>query len=445
MKIPTSPPDINSVIREKLVADPRWLSLVLAHSNIVDDEGLYLHWEDFRFKPTPEGFSAEEWWAVTRTARYTAGRAVPFHDRDGETFGFCEPPALNAILHELDMNAGGSLGTDAAGLSAGEGQAFLVRSLAEEPFASSLIEGAATTRQIAKKMIFDNRPPRTRDERMVLNNYRAMEFVKAHKADSWSMPLLLELHRIVTEGTMDDPNDAGRLRTDDDIRVVDDTSGEFQHQPPPAAALRDRLEAVIRFANEAPGANHWLHPLVKAFILHFMLSYEHPFVDGSGRVARAMFYWAALKAGYRLTEYLSISSAIAESRIAYGKTFLEVETDGADLTYFLVYHARILKLAIERLTTYVARKRAEVAKVEKALSSGTFNARQSWLINEFVRRRMARITISGYLAHYPVSYITARTDLERLVAAGLCKKSKSGKESLYRPAAGLEKRLTETV
>jgi hypothetical protein len=141
--------------------------------------------------------------ATTRLSRHGASQQIGLVDSDGNYFSFCDPAPLKATLRELDMNAGGALGADDTALSTGEGKTYLARSLAEEPFASSFIEGAATTRQIAKKLIFEGRRPRTKDERMVLNNYRAMQFIKARKDDPLTIPMLLELHKIVTEETMD--------------------------------------------------------------------------------------------------------------------------------------------------------------------------------------------------------------------------------------------------
>lgn len=441
MKFPAVPPSIEKLLNAKFSAGPLWLTNLLRHGALTDDQGRYLHWEDLRYKLAPAGMSSEEWWLATKLARSAASHDVSLRDKNGKKFVFCETPILKAALRHLDMNCGGELATDDFSLSRGEGKLHLVRSLAEEPFSSSLIEGAATTRQIAKKLIFENRQPRTKDERMVLNNYRAMEFVKARTQDPLSLEMLLELHRLVTQDTLPNPADAGRLRTSDDVQVVDDTDNEILHQPPLAAELPARLESVIRFANEKPADKDFVHPLLKAFILHFMLSYEHPFVDGNGRVARSLFYWSVLREGYWLMEYVSISSIIAQARIAYGKTFLYVETDGADLTYFLVYHAKILQDAIEQLKKFVVSKRAEVSAITHRISDDTFNHRQSWLLNEFVRRRLTTTTIGDYQARHGVSYLTARADLETLVAGNFLLKSKSGKTSLYRPAAHIEKRL----
>lgn len=432
-------------MKAALEADPDRFYRFMAASP-VDDAGRYLHWDELRFKKPPQGFAPEEWWAATQMARSAAGQQINLVDKLGVKFSFCETPPLKATLRNLDMNAGGALASDAVGLSAGEGRLYLTRSLAEEPFASSFIEGAATTRKIAKELVLEGRKPRTKDERMVLNNYRAMQFVKDHKDEPLSLLLLLELHRIVTADTLDNPADAGRVRAGDDVRVVDDTNNEVLFQPPAAADLPARLERLIAFANDKPEANRWVHPLMHAFMLHFALSYEHPFVDGNGRVARALFYWAALKAGYWLIEYVSISSVIAEAPIQYGRSFLYTETDGGDLTYFLLHQADILDTAVTRLMAYVERKRSEVAAFQKRLADkrrpDAFNHRQSWLLNEFARDRLDRVKVEEYATRNAVSYLTARNDLEALVKAHLVGRRKIGRVVEYRPVRDLVDRLT---
>ncbi|RYG97311.1 MAG: Fic family protein, partial [Alphaproteobacteria bacterium] len=364
MRVPNQPPDRQTALDAILKEDSQRVRTFFENSKPVDDKGRYLHWDELRFKPLPDGLSAVQWWAATKLARHIIQQPLALKDKFGNPFRYCEPQVLKVILRFLDMNAGGALGADATAVSAHEGRAHLTRSLAEEPFASSFIEGAATTRQIAKQLIFEGRQPKTRDELMVLNNFRAMEFVKQFRGQKLRLDFLLELHNIVTKGTMDDPADSGRIRTNDDIQVVDDTNGEILHQPPPAADLLVRLELLFEFANDDSEGAHWVHPLLKAMMLHFMLAYEHPFVDGNGRVARALFYWYALKQGYWLLEYVSISSVIAEAKIEYGRSFLFVESDESDLTYFLCNQANTLKKAVERLHSYVERKKKEVQGLE---------------------------------------------------------------------------------
>ncbi|WP_292085485.1 MULTISPECIES: Fic family protein [unclassified Brevundimonas] len=446
MKIPARPPKLYETFERIAKQDPSRLARLLANPSMVDEKGRYLHWDDFRFKLGVEGISSEEAWVALKIARNAASQKIGITDTKGTEFTFSEPPKLKETLRHLDMNAGGSLASDQQSLTSGEGKLYLTQSLAEEPFASSLIEGAATTRQIAKKLIFEGRSPRTKDELMVLNNYRALEFVKQRKDDPLTIGMILELHKLVTDGTMDNPRDSGRVRSSDDVQVVDDSSGEILHQPPSHLELSSRLVDLVNFANSSNHGGLWIHPLVRAFILHFLLSYEHPFVDGNGRVARALFYWLAIREGYWLIEYVSISSVIAESKIQYGKSFLHVETDDADLTYFLIYNAKILETAISRLISYVDRRKNELSAFESRLSDRSqrdgFNHRQSWVLNEMARGRLPRINISTHADRQGVAYLTARADLEDLTVRALLRKTKVGRESIYSPARDLLSRLT---
>jgi Fic family protein len=110
-------------------------------------------------------------------ARGIGRRFLPLVDVADRHFSYCEPPSLRSALRNLDVATRGALG-GAASSNPPDDKTHLASSRAEEPFSSSLIEGAATTRQVAKQMIFERRRPKTIDERMVFNNYHAMEFVK---------------------------------------------------------------------------------------------------------------------------------------------------------------------------------------------------------------------------------------------------------------------------
>ena len=130
------------------------------------------------------------------------------------------------------------------------GQRFLVNSLMEEAIRSSQLEGATTSRRVAKEMLRTGREPRDRGERMIANNYRALQFVREEMGDRLDLEALLELHRIVTEGTLDDPSAAGRLQRPDEPRVaVFDRDEDVRpiHMPPPAEELPAGMRAALRF------------------------------------------------------------------------------------------------------------------------------------------------------------------------------------------------------
>lgn len=130
--------------------------------------------------------------------------------------------------------------------------------------------------------------------------------------------LVLEIHRQVTDGTLDAESMAGRLRRADEPVEVGNDVGEVFHVPPAASELPSRLSALCRFANgETPAG--FLHPLVRTMILHYWLAYDHPFVDGNGRTARALFYWPLLSSGHWLFEHISISTGLLRAPAKYGR------------------------------------------------------------------------------------------------------------------------------
>jgi Fic family protein len=414
---------------------------------MVAPDGRYLSWDEARFRTPPNNLTTEQWWLGMRFARRSASVKLPLRDGAGKSFRFSEPPDVRSELHWIDAQASGQILTETPAASSAQRDRYIMTSLIEEAFASSVLEGAATTRQAAREMIRDRREPRSLGEQMVLNNYRAMEFVRENASQPLTPAIILELHRVVTEGTLEKPEMAGRLRrAEDDVKVVDPRDGEVLHIPPEADTLPQRLDAFCAFANDlSPPPDKFIHPVVRAIILHFMIGYDHPFVDGNGRTARALFYWSLLRQKYWLMEFISISSIIRRSPVQYAKAYLNSELDHNDLTYFLLNQTKVVRLAIEGLQNYLARKAREIELVETWLDGtpyeGRFNHRQLDILKTGARAPGAQITVDGHKNKHRVSYHTARADLEDLLAAGLLRKRQIGRGKAYVAPSDLAERL----
>ncbi len=186
----------------------------------------------------------------------------------------------------------------------------------------------------------------------------------------------------------------------------------------------------------------FIHPVIRAMVLHFWLAYDHPFVDGNGRTARALFYWSMLRSGYWLFEFVSISNIILRGPAKYERAFLETETDDNDLTYFLLYHARVLERAVEEMYAYSRRKMHEVRSISDGLRGmDGLNSRQRSLIIDAVKCPGESITVDSHRRMSGVVTQTARADLMDLVARGLMRMEKVGRAFEFRPVPDLEERL----
>ncbi len=405
--------------------------------------GKYLHWDDLRFRTPPEGLTLEEWWTAHKLARTQQAKRLAYRDKEGRPFWFVLADPVLEMLQLNDRDLAGHVGSAERLVGPGQRDRYLFSSLVEEAITSSQLEGAAVTRQVAKDMIRTGREPRDISERMVYNTYRAMQRIREVRGDRLTPEIVLELHRIVTDGTLDDPADAGRIQQPGERRVFvsDELDGTAYHLPPDAGELPSRLQAMCEFAN-GDSDDGFIHPVLRAVVLHFWLAYDHPFVDGNGRVARSVFYWSMLSQGYWLAEFISISSVLCTAPAQYGRSFLLTETDESDLTYFVVHQLTVLRKAVDELHRYLERKADQVRRTEALLRRSTdYNHRQLAVLSHALRHPDQVYTIAGHAASNGVVYQTARTDLLDLADRGLLMAAKRGRRYEFTVVPDLERVL----
>jgi len=437
MRIPEKPPVFNlDAVRRILATRPlRQIPMALR----LDP---YLHWEEVKRREPPSNFSREEWWLLTKFFRQPLFKGGPLKDAQGKWFKYALPDPAQALLHQIDRKAGGMISMPDEIINPDTRDRYLISSLMEESIRSSQIEGAATTRAAAKEMLRSRREPRNEGEQMVLNNFRALELIRSVKDQALTPDLIFQLHRMLTEGTLDKAEMAGRFRGVEDHIRVEDHYGQLLHVPPPVDQLEGRLKAMCEFANDVEPSK-FLHPVVRAIILHFWLAYDHPFVDGNGRCARALFYWSILRQGYWLFEFISISEIVYKAPVQYQRAFLYTETDDNDLTYFIHYHLELIQKAIEDLHRYLRRKAGEARRLETQLKESLLlNHRQRAILGHALRHPGHTYSIESHRRSHNVVYQTARTDLLDLVKRGFLESFKGGRAMLFRPSRDLFKRLS---
>lgn len=256
---------------------------------------------------------------------------------------------------------------------------------------------------------------------MIVNNYATIKQLVEEKGQVLDLNMLLDIHRSITTNTLDNPEDEGRLRQTDDIYVIDAITGSVAHTPPSHTEIEELLHDLFAFASDKDKSN-FIHPIIKGIILHFMLAWIHPFVDGNGRTARSLVYWYMLKKDYWMTEYLSISRVIYKNKKRYERMFLYTEADHMNMTYFIQHNLQVMKKAYEDLKTYLSVKMEERNSVLQYCDIEGINERQMQIlkiINDTPSLVLSSLEVSN---RFGVSDKTARTDLKVLTELGYLKR-----------------------
>lgn len=448
MRKPQAPPRLADLLAAKVKEDPGFFTRALADTATAGGQR-YLPWDQFRSRRPPEGLTNEDWWLISKFSRQGMMRPLPLNATGSDRFTYALPDEVLRGIEVVDKHLSGRLGVPEPVTHDAPSRArYVVTSLIEEAITSSQLEGASTTHQVAKQMLRTGRRPRTRDERMILNNYNAMQHVGEIREEELTPTLICDLHRIVTEGTLDDESSVGRFQLPGEPRVVveDTADGTVLHVPPAAEELPMRVQGLCDFANGATTDGAYVPPVIRAIIVHFMLAYDHPFIDGNGRTARVLFYWSMLHQDYWLAEFLPISRLLIQAPSKYARSFLYCEQDDGDLTYFLIYQLGIIQRAITDLQTYVERKVVETRRIQESLAllSSHLNYRQIALLGNAVKNPHARYTVQSHSRSHNVVTQTARTDLQGLESKGFLLKETEKRGHVWTPAHDLPELLDPT-
>lgn len=417
MKRPEQAPELKDLLNGGL---PTWSPDTMELAKEYNSR--YLHWSDLEYRDVGPD-SRETLWALMKILREGTIRTVEFDDL---VIGYNITDNAQRILHDLDMRLSSGL-VPSSILDEKRRLMLTVSSIMEESIASSQLEGASTTTKVAKKMLRENTAPRNKSERMIVNNYNAMRFIKEHSNDKLSPDMIREIHSLISHDTLDDTKYEGMFRDDNSIAVRDAFTGETYHDPPDFNRIPDLIKALCDFANDD---SVFVHPIVKGIVLHFVLACIHPFMDGNGRVSRSLFYWYLMRNGYSSVEYISISKAIKSHHGRYNNAYLLSETDGNDITYFINYNLDMVFEAADAFLSYIRRKMDENSKTLEDSRTSGLSIRQREVLSDLMNSTEP-MDVYELAAKYVIQPSCIRRDIQKLDELGLVKMMRIGHRKAY--------------
>lgn len=392
------------------------------------ENGEYYSWKDVKYRVSDT--DPKKVWNFLKYARRLSSIHLSF---EGLDLFYVQTPEISRELHLCDRNISKIISPEKK--SAGSLSEYIAQAISEEAIFSSRLEGASTTESAAKNMLRKNIAPKNKDERMIVNNHLAMQFIRTKKDEPLTPEFICGIQKIVTDNTLKSESQSGVFRTTDDVIVVDNRTGKLIHSPPKAEHVPKLIQNLCDFVNhdfQKDDDDEFVHPLITAITLHFLIGYIHPFYDGNGRTARTLFYWYVLSRGYDIFQYLPISKIITQSPAKYRDAYIETEEDEFDLTYFILYNIRCIRKSRKELIQNFEsedEKKSSIAKVVGQLND--VNNRQARIIGYIIEHKDELITIPEISKQFGVAYQTARTDLIHLTDSKYLTMKKRSREFVY--------------
>ena len=265
-----------------------------------------------------------------------------------------------------------------------------------------------------------------KDKQEVLNYLEALEKIPEF---AQRIPLssqdLLEIHKIVTKETLENPEDEGAFRNRQ-VFVGNRITGEVVFMPPPTSEVAQLVNSFFEWFNSSE-ANE-LDPVIKAGITHYELARIHPFIDGNGRTARIMASLVFYERGFDVKRFFTLDDYYDHDRRAYYAALKSVDQKNLDLTGWLGYFIEGVSISLEAVKKKVIGLSRDI-KVLKEKGQIALTERQMKIVEKLTQN--SKIKISDVAKLFRISRQAALKEMNKLINLGVIKLRGKGRGAYY--------------
>lgn len=273
---------------------------------------------------------------------------------------------------------------------------------------------------------------RERDIQEIINYRNVLEYIDQVKLEtgSWKLEeeIIKKIHKLTTEKILPDYS-CGQYR-DKQVVVKNSQSGEVVFRPPNALEIPYQIEDLLFWFSSEPAKE--MHPVLKAGVVHYELVRIHPFLDGNGRVARAIATLVLFKEGYDIKKFFSLEEYYDSDALRYYEALQAVSSEkNYDLTEWLSYFTQGLAVELIRIKEKVQslsvdlKIKEKIGGVQLAISE-----RQMKLIDYI--QKVGFLQNKQFTDLFPmVSEDTILRELKVLLDKGVIKKEGATKAARY--------------
>ncbi|MDP2638006.1 MAG: Fic family protein [Candidatus Levybacteria bacterium] len=273
---------------------------------------------------------------------------------------------------------------------------------------------------------------RDRDIQEVMNYRKAMEFLqeirdKQKEISGISEDVIKKLHKITVNKVL--PIDKCGEYRKTQVVIKNNQTLEVSFRPPEASLVSQQVNDLLVFIESSQSQD--VHAVLESGIVHYELVRIHPFVDGNGRVARALSTLILFTKGYDIRKFFSLEEYFDSNAQEYYSALQSVAKNNGDLTNWLEYFTQGLAIELSKIKE----------KVEKISVDGKIREKlggKPLLLTERQLKIVEYIQETGYLQNkvfeilFPmVSEDTILNELKVLLQNGIIKKQGVTKGAKY--------------
>ena len=272
---------------------------------------------------------------------------------------------------------------------------------------------------------------RERDIQEVINYRKVMEYLGKLESQSGKVKVdeefIQKLHGMTVEKILS-PEKIGVFRTTQ-VVVKNSLTGEVTFTPPVAIAVPVQIKEFVEFIDKTSSED--IHPVLKSGVVHYELVRIHPFVDGNGRVSRALSTFILFQEGYDIRKFFSLEEYFDNNAEEYYHALQSVGKNDGDLSEWLEYFTQGLAIELSKIKDKIEKISVDVKIKERQGGTPILLSDRQLKIIEYIQK-------TGYLQNnafkqlFPmVSQDTVLNELKYLLKHGLVKKTGKTKGAKY--------------
>jgi Fic family protein len=285
--------------------------------------------------------------------------------------------------------------------------------------------------QAERVMMGESVVARQRDIQEVINYRKVMEYIgalsEARSDFAVTEDFILTLHGMTVERILA-PERCGVYRQTQ-VVVRNSLTGEVTFRPPLAIAVPSHVRELLTFITSTTVDQ--IHPVLKSGIVHYELVRIHPFIDGNGRVARALSTFLLFQNGYDIRQFFSLEEYFDNDAVRYYDSLQSVGRNNGDLTVWLEYFTEGLAIELTKIKEKVEKISVDGKMREKLGGIPVLLSDRQLKIIEYIQKT-GFLQNSGFKQLFPmVSEDTVLNELKSLIKHGIVKKVGSTKAAKY--------------